>query len=116
MFRNRARGHGYRHGLVELVTATARKVLSNAPTWFRLAPIRSLTVVDVWARVKEAENALGDVLVETRVGGSGTQRNFLTERARRLITAFSNLRSALFAIVEVEFARRFPAAHGGAPP
>jgi molybdate transport repressor ModE-like protein len=70
----------------------------------------------VWARVKEAEDALGDALVQTRVGGAGPQRSFLTDRARRLIAAFSDLRRALFAIAEVEFERRFPAARSGARP
>ena len=62
----------------------------------------------VWTRIKEAEAALGGSLVETHIGGSGTQRSFLTEQARRLITAFSGLRQAIFESVEAEFSRRFP--------
>jgi uncharacterized protein (TIGR02996 family) len=53
-FRNRAREHCWRRGLVEEVTATARKLLTHAATWFRLAPIRTLTLSrtgDLLARV-----------------------------------------------------------------
>jgi molybdate transport system regulatory protein len=69
----------------------------------------------VWARIKGAEAALGGTLVVTRVGGSGPQRSFLTGEARGLIAAFSDLRTALFEIVEAEFARRFPPGTGATP-
>src|SRR3954454_12271637 len=42
----------------------------------------------VWARVKEAEQALGLRLVEARVGGQGERRSSLTDDARRLTDAF----------------------------
>lgn len=66
----------------------------------------------VWARVKEAEEALGDALVETHVGGAGAKRSFLTERARGLISAYSDLRNAIFAIAQSEFTRCFPSDSG----
>jgi molybdate transport system regulatory protein len=62
----------------------------------------------VWSRIKAAEEALGHTWVKTHVGGSGTQRSFLTEQARRLIAGFLALRSQLFEVVEAEFTRRFP--------
>jgi hypothetical protein len=43
---NRARAHGWRRGLVEEVSTTALKLLTHATTWFRLAPIRRLTVAN----------------------------------------------------------------------
>src|SRR5204863_994062 len=46
----------------------------------------------VWSWIKEAEGALGTRLVETHVGGAGTQRSFLTDTARRLVKAFLSLR------------------------
>jgi molybdate transport system regulatory protein len=61
----------------------------------------------VWARIKEAERALGRPLVETQVGGRSVQRSFLTPEARRLVAAFTALRSRLSEVVEEEFARAF---------
>jgi molybdate transport system regulatory protein len=61
----------------------------------------------VWARVKEAERALGQSLVEAHVGGAGTQRSFLTDTARRLVAEFLALRRRMAELVEHEFARRF---------
>src|SRR2546421_7078897 len=42
----------------------------------------------VWARIKEAEAALDRPLVQTQVGGHGTQRSSLTAEARWLSAAF----------------------------
>ena len=61
----------------------------------------------VWSRVKEAEAALGDPLVETHVGGRGRQRSSLTDRARRLLDDFLALRRRMAAVVDREFSRRF---------
>src|SRR5438309_2220310 len=41
----------------------------------------------VWGRIKEAEHALGQLLVQTQVGGQGSQRSALTEAARQLVDA-----------------------------
>src|SRR2546430_4182332 len=38
----------------------------------------------IWGRIKEAERALGAQLVETQVGGQGSQPSELTQTARRL--------------------------------
>src|ERR1700753_1175259 len=42
----------------------------------------------VWSRIKEAEEALGHCLVETKGGGTGTRRRGLTAAARWLKEVF----------------------------
>jgi molybdate transport system regulatory protein len=61
----------------------------------------------VWARIKEAENALGRRLVATQVGGLGARRSALTSDARRLVAAFTTLRRRMLVVVRDEFARSF---------
>jgi molybdate transport system regulatory protein len=61
----------------------------------------------VWGRLKAAERVLGRQLVETHVGGQGSQRSALTPDGRRLITAFLALRSRMGALVLEEFTRHF---------
>ncbi|MBI5761441.1 MAG: LysR family transcriptional regulator [Planctomycetales bacterium] len=61
----------------------------------------------VWGRIKDAETALNDVLVETRVGCSDAQRSNLTPLGKRLMTDFLDLRERVFAMVEAEFRKRF---------
>src|SRR5262249_3314697 len=46
----------------------------------------------VWARLKEAEQALGGPLVNARVGGHSNRRSSLSPEARRLVAAFLSLR------------------------
>jgi molybdate transport system regulatory protein len=61
----------------------------------------------VWARVKEAEAALGLRLVETRVGGQAQRRSSLTAEGRRLTGAFLALRRRMFEAVREAFSRHF---------
>jgi molybdate transport repressor ModE-like protein len=61
----------------------------------------------VWGRLKEAEKALGRQLVETHVGGPGSQRSTLTPEGRRLVAAFLALRSRMGVLLLDEFARHF---------
>jgi molybdate transport system regulatory protein len=61
----------------------------------------------VWGRIKKAEQALSWQLVETRVGGAGTQRSSLTPEARRLLTVFLALRSRMLQLLQDEFTRHF---------
>ena len=61
----------------------------------------------VWSRVKEAEAAIGEQLVDAHVGGRAEQRSELTPRARELMTAFIELRQSVFEMVEREFKKRF---------
>jgi len=69
----------------------------------------------VWGRVKKAERALGEPLVETRIGGKGTGRSSLTQRAQRLVADFDALRRRVFDVAEGEFSSRFRAARRRKP-
>ena len=60
----------------------------------------------VWARIKEAEQAIGGTLVETHVGGRGTQRSQLSPLARELIQEFEAVCTELRQLVDVKFAKR----------
>jgi molybdate transport system regulatory protein len=61
----------------------------------------------VWGRIKEAEKALGEPLVETRVGGKGRSRSSLTVRAHELVGDYDALRGRMFDVVREEFSSRF---------
>src|SRR5688572_22823792 len=61
----------------------------------------------VWGRVKEAEQALGQQLVDAQVGGQGTQRSSLTPLARELLADFHALRARMLTVVNEEFTHRF---------
>jgi molybdate transport repressor ModE-like protein len=63
----------------------------------------------IWARVKAAEAALEQVLVETHVGGRGPQRSCLSEAGKQLVEDYQTIRQRIIALVEEEFARRFAA-------
>ncbi|OHB76572.1 MAG: hypothetical protein A2W31_03400 [Planctomycetes bacterium RBG_16_64_10] len=54
----------------------------------------------VWGKIKAVERALGQPLVETRVGGTGTSRSRLTEPACRLVRDYDALRRRMFEIVD----------------
>jgi len=61
----------------------------------------------VWTRIKEAENALGEPLVDARVGGKGVSRSSLTELAGRLVADYDALRQRMLQVVEQEFSSHF---------
>jgi molybdate transport system regulatory protein len=61
----------------------------------------------VWGRIKKAEKALGEPLVETRVGGKGTGRSSLTGRAHRLVGDYDALRGRMLDVVQQEYSTRF---------
>ena len=61
----------------------------------------------IWSRIKEAEEALGEPLVETRVGGSGTGRSSLTARATQLVANYNALRQKMFDLAQREFDSHF---------
>jgi molybdate transport system regulatory protein len=61
----------------------------------------------VWSRIKEAEQALNQSLVETRVGGGGRRRSSLTQLAGRLVADYDALRERMFDVVQQEFSSRF---------
>jgi molybdate transport repressor ModE-like protein len=60
----------------------------------------------VWARIKEAEDALQQSLVETQVGGKDAKRSRLTPTASALVKDYDALRAKVFAVVKAEFADR----------
>jgi molybdate transport repressor ModE-like protein len=60
----------------------------------------------IWGRIKEAEQVLGQQLVETKVGGKDTQRSSLTPHARQLVNAFLAFRGDIIRAVEQDFRRR----------
>jgi molybdate transport system regulatory protein len=64
----------------------------------------------VWGRIKKAEATIGDSLVESRVGGKGSDRSGLTEAARQLVHDYDALRERMFAVAQEEFAHVFPLA------
>jgi molybdate transport system regulatory protein len=61
----------------------------------------------VWSRIKEAEQAIGCSLVETRVGGTGSRRSCLTPEAAELIDSYDSLRRDMFESVARRFQERF---------
>jgi molybdate transport system regulatory protein len=65
----------------------------------------------IWGRLKEAEQALGLRLVETQVGGKGTQRSFLTPAAQRLVRDFMTIRGRIMKVADQEFQQRFGSPH-----
>lgn len=63
----------------------------------------------VWARIKEAEAALGGKLVSAHVGGKGTARSELTPLAVDLLRDFDQLRQDVCHLVDDVFAKRLKA-------
>jgi molybdate transport system regulatory protein len=63
----------------------------------------------VWARIKDAEQSIGELLVEAHVGGRGTQRSELTPLARDLIRDFEQFRQEVFHLVDNVFGQRLEA-------
>jgi len=63
----------------------------------------------IWAKIKEAEQALGASLVDARVGGKGTRRSDLSDLASDLVHDFDALRQQIFELVDEEFKRRLEA-------
>jgi molybdate transport repressor ModE-like protein len=61
----------------------------------------------VWGRIKQAEQALGQPLVQAQVGGKGTHRSFLTPAARHFADSFLAIRARMSEVVMQEFQRRF---------
>jgi molybdate transport system regulatory protein len=61
----------------------------------------------VWGRIKQAEESIGESLVETQVGGTGAHRSDLTPRAVELLQAFHALRERMTEVLDEEFSVRF---------
>lgn len=57
----------------------------------------------VWSRIKQAEHALCQTLVETQQGGGPVRRSGCTPEAHRLIAKFEKLRAKVFQATDHEF-------------
>jgi molybdate transport system regulatory protein len=89
-------------GLVEMLQAVDRSGSIK-----RAAAALGKSYRHVWGRIKEAEDTLGQQLVETQVGGRGSSRSTLTPWARQLVSGFLAWRSQTFEDAAEEFARHF---------
>lgn len=67
----------------------------------------------VWARIKEAETALGATLVTAQVGGAGTHRSELTPLAQALLHEYDAWQQELAQLIEQSFAPRLAAVLSG---
>jgi molybdate transport system regulatory protein len=61
----------------------------------------------VWGRLKKAEQTLGRRLVETQVGGQGTQRSSLTPEARKAAASFLAFRRRMGELTKHEYSLHF---------
>ena len=89
------------HGLCEIL-----KAVEEAGSIKQAASRMRKSYRHIWSRIKEAEEAIGEQLVDAHVGGAGSQRSEITPRARQLMDAFIQLRQTVFDMVEREFASR----------
>jgi molybdate transport system regulatory protein len=90
-----ADGYGFGAGLVAILQAVERAGSIKAA-----AAELGRSYRHIWDRVKEAERAVGVTLVETHVGGQGTQRSALTPDGRRVVADFLRLRAAMIEALE----------------
>ena len=94
--------YGFGFGIAEILQAVER-----AGSIKQAASDLGKSYRYVWSRIKEAEKTLGASLVETQVGGHGTQRSFLTASAHQLVADFLAMRRRMMDVMSEEFARRF---------
>lgn len=92
------------HGISEIL-----KAIEQAGSMKQAAASLGKSYRYVWKRVKEAEKALGETLVETQVGGKDDQRSALSGLARTLVRDFDRLRAKMVAVLAVEFQGSFQA-------
>jgi len=96
------RRYAFGLGIAEILQAVAQ-----AGSIKRAAAQLGKSYRHVWGRVKAAEKALGQPLVETQVGGAGDRRSTVTPLAQRYATAFLQLRGRMKELLQGEFARLF---------
>ena len=94
--------YAFGFGLAEMLQAVER-----AGSFKQAASDLGKSYRYIWGRIKEAEKVLGRQLVETRVGGQGPQRSFLTPAAKQLVSDFLTLRGRLAHVLSQEFASHF---------
>lgn len=63
----------------------------------------------VWSRIKEAEQAFSESLVETRVGGREANRSELTPLAQGLVEDFDTLCQQVYHLIDEVFAQKLQA-------
>jgi molybdate transport system regulatory protein len=93
-------GYSFGFGLIAILQAVDR-----AGSIKRAAGDLGQSYRHIWGRIKAAEQALGEPLVETQVGGQGSNRSGLTDSARRLIADFLAIRDRMVQVMEDEFAQ-----------
>src|SRR4051812_29599566 len=92
-------GNSFGYGLIAILQAVDR-----AGSIKQAADDLGQSYRHIWGRIKDAERALGTPLVETQVGGQGSNRSGLTDSARRLIADFLAIRDRMVRVMEDEFA------------
>jgi molybdate transport system regulatory protein len=92
--------YAFGHGICQILVA-----VEQAGSIKEAAAALGKSYRHIWGRIKEAEETLGESLVATHVGGTGTQRSELTPLARQLCGRFAALRLKLIATLEREFRR-----------
>jgi molybdate transport system regulatory protein len=92
----------FRLGIAEILQA-----IDQAGSIKQAAAALGKSYRHVWGRVKAAEEALGQPLVDTHVGGAGDRRSTLTPIARRHAAAFLRLRSRMKDLLDRECNRLF---------
>jgi molybdate transport system regulatory protein len=85
-------GFAFGFGLIQILQAIGRAGSIKAA-----AADLERSYRHIWNRIKEAESALRVPLVETQVGGQGTQRSTLTDAAQTLIDDFLSLKARMIA-------------------
>jgi molybdate transport system regulatory protein len=85
------------HGISEVLKAVQKTGSIKAA-----GPLVGRSYRHTWDRIKDAEQNLGRSLVETRVGGQGSDRSSLTPLAERLVEKFDLLRQKLIDWAERE--------------
>jgi molybdate transport system regulatory protein len=83
-------GFAFGFGLIQILQAVDR-----AGSFKGAAADLKRSYRHIWNRIKEAEAALRVPLVETQVGGQGTQRSTLTPTARTLVDDFLHLKTRM---------------------
>ena len=94
-FEAEGRGFGFGSGLVAILEA-----VEECGSIKQAAAGLGQSYRHVWARIKRAEQAIGQPLVVTQVGGKNLRRSALTEPARHLIRDFLALRARLIDAIE----------------
>ncbi len=94
-------GSGFGSGLVAILQEVERSGSIKAA-----ADALGRSYRHVWDRIKDAERAFGFDLVQTQVGGQGSNRSTLSDEARRLVADFLALKIRMIQTLEEMVADR----------